>query len=64
MSTDVSSFKNAYKTAIQSDFPKTAELVLWNDTFRFAERFKGLGSGKIPAKYNASSGLWSLYKIK
>ncbi len=28
MPTDVSSFKNAYKTAIQADFPKTAELVL------------------------------------
>lgn len=35
MATDVSSFKNAYKTAIASDFPKTAELVLGDKKYQF-----------------------------
>ncbi len=33
MATDVSSFKNAYKTAITTDFPRTAEIVLGDQRF-------------------------------
>lgn len=35
MATDVSSFRNAYKTAIKADFPKTAELVLGDQRYIF-----------------------------
>ena len=33
MPTDVSSFKDAYKTAIKSDFPQRAELVIGDKRF-------------------------------
>ena len=33
MGTDVSSFKDAYKTAIESNFPETAELVVGGQKF-------------------------------
>jgi len=35
MATDVSSFKDAYKTAVTADFPETAELKLGDKTCRF-----------------------------
>ena len=35
MATDVSSFKDAYKTAIKADFPKTIELSLGDKTTKY-----------------------------
>ena len=35
MATDVSSFKDAYKKAIESNFPKTASLTLGDQTYNF-----------------------------
>jgi phosphoribosylaminoimidazolecarboxamide formyltransferase/IMP cyclohydrolase len=46
--TDVSSFKNAYKTAITADFPQTAELVLGNQRYCFEKTQLKLRYGTNP----------------
>jgi len=48
MATDVSSFKNAYKTAIQADFPKTAELRLGDQIYQFEAVDTALRYGTNP----------------
>src|SRR3972149_7624210 len=48
MPTDVSTFKAAYKTAIQADFPKTAELVLGDQRYQFEAVDTALRYGTNP----------------
>ena len=68
MATDVSSFKNAYKTAIQADFPKTAELRLGDQVYQFEAVDTSLRYGTNPhqpfAAYRPVDGTLSIGRIE